>query len=80
MGPRWSILLYVTHTTLGVALGAVVIVHVYVAVVLHLRASRAIITGAVDEACVREVYPLEQILGVGGSEPKRFVHLRGARD
>lgn len=61
LGPRWDILLYVAHTALGVALSAVVIVHVYLAVLVHPRAVRAMITGEIDEACLREDHPLEPL-------------------
>ncbi len=59
IGRQWDIVLYIFHTALAVALSAAVIVHVYVAVLLHLRAVGSMITGKVDEACVREDHPLE---------------------
>jgi len=63
LGLRWEIFLYVVHTALGVGLSAAVIAHVYLAVLAHPRAARSMITGTVDEACVREDHPLEPIPG-----------------
>lgn len=61
LGLRWDIFLYVVHTALAVAASAMVIVHVYLAVLAHPHAARAIITGEMDEACLREDHPLEAI-------------------
>jgi formate dehydrogenase subunit gamma len=61
LGLGWAILLYAAHTALGVALSAAVIAHVYLAVLAHPRSARSMITGTVDEACVREDHPLELI-------------------
>lgn len=61
LGPRWDIVLYMAHTALGVVLSAGVIVHVYLSVLVHPHAFRAVVTGHIDEACLREDYPLEAI-------------------
>lgn len=61
LGPRGGILLYAVHTALGVGLSAAAIAHVYLAVLAHSRSARSMITGTVDEACVREDHPLELI-------------------
>ena len=58
-GPRASIVLYVAHTALAVAVSAAVIVHVYLSVLVHPCAVRAVLTGTIDEACLREDHPLE---------------------
>ncbi|MBI2087130.1 MAG: cytochrome b/b6 domain-containing protein [Deltaproteobacteria bacterium] len=65
LGLRWGILLYAVHTALAVASSAMVIGHVYLAVLAHPRAVRAIITGEMDEACLREDHPLEKIPEAG---------------
>ncbi len=61
LGLSWSIALYFVHTVLGVALSATVIAHVYLAVLAHPRSARAMVTGHIDEACLREDHPLEPI-------------------
>ena len=61
VGARWDIILYAAHTALVVALSAAVMVHVYLAVLVHPRAVRAMITGEIDEACLREDHPLEPV-------------------
>lgn len=61
LGPRVSIVLYVVHTALGVVLSAAVIVHVYLSVLVHPRAVRGMITGEIDEACLREDHPLQPL-------------------
>lgn len=58
-GPRASIVVYVAHTALAVALSAAVIIHVYLAVLVHPHAMRAVLVGTIDEACLREDHPLE---------------------
>lgn len=63
LGLRWSVLVYVAHTALAVAVSAAAIVHVYLAVLAHPRAVRAMVTGHIDEACLREDHPLEPIPG-----------------
>lgn len=64
LGPRASIVLYAAHTVLAALLSAAVIVHVYMAVVVHPEGVRAMTTGAMDEAYLREDHPLEAPAGV----------------
>jgi formate dehydrogenase subunit gamma len=66
LGRRWDITLYIVHTAFAVALSAMVIVHVYLAVVAHPRSVRAMVTGHIDEACVREDHPLEPLPDTSG--------------
>jgi formate dehydrogenase subunit gamma len=63
VGRRWDITLYVVHTALAVALSAMAVVHVYLGVLAHPRAARAMVTGHIDEACLREDHPLEPLPG-----------------
>jgi len=58
LGASGGVVLYVVHTAAGVLLTAAVLVHAYLAVVLHPRAARAIVTGTVDEACERQDHPI----------------------
>jgi formate dehydrogenase subunit gamma len=58
LGVGWGIALYVAHTALAVFASAAVIGHVYLAAVAHPHALQGMITGEVDEACLREDYPL----------------------
>jgi formate dehydrogenase subunit gamma len=67
MGPRWDIILYVAHTVLGVLFSGGVIVHLYLAVVVHPWAFRGMVTGEIDEAGVRQAHPLESLPATGGS-------------
>ncbi len=66
LGVPAAVALFIGHTALGVLLSAAVLVHVYLAVVVHPRAMRAIFLGTVDEACLREDHPL----AVTGPEPR----------
>lgn len=67
VGPRWDIILYVGHTVGGVLFSAGVIVHLYLAVLVHPWAFKAMITGEIDEAGLRQAHPLEPLPAAGGS-------------
>jgi formate dehydrogenase subunit gamma len=58
-GPGAGIVLFIVHTALGVLLSAAVVTHVYLAAFAHPCALRAMITGTIDEACLREDHPLQ---------------------
>jgi formate dehydrogenase subunit gamma len=62
--PAWlgvgpAIAFYVVHTALAVFVSAAVVGHVYLGAVVHPHAVRGMVTGEVDEACLREDHPLE---------------------
>ena len=61
LGPPAGITFFIAHTVLAVTLSALVVAHVYVAVVAHPYGLQAVITGKSDEACLREDHPLEAI-------------------
>lgn len=65
LGLSGSIVLYIVHTVLAVALSAAVIAHVYLGVLVHPRAVGSMITGKIDEACLREDHPLEPLPAAG---------------
>jgi formate dehydrogenase subunit gamma len=60
LGPRAGVVTYVVHSVGGILMVAAVVVHVYLAAVVHRRAMRAMITGEIDEACARADHPLDR--------------------
>jgi formate dehydrogenase subunit gamma len=59
LGPPAGIAFFIAHTVFAVALSALVVAHVYVAVLAHPYGLRAMITGKSDEACLGADHPLE---------------------
>lgn len=59
LGPPAGIAFFIVHTVFAVALSALVVAHVYAAVLAHPYGLRAMITGKTDEACLRADHPLE---------------------
>ncbi len=58
-GVRGDIALYVLHTGFAVLLSVAVVGHVYLSVLVHPHALRAMLTGKMDLASYREDHPLE---------------------
>ncbi|GIX49455.1 MAG: hypothetical protein KatS3mg131_3666 [Candidatus Tectimicrobiota bacterium] len=58
LGARWDVVVYIVHTALAVLLSAAVVAHVYLSVLVHPHALRAMLTGKMDAASFREDHPL----------------------
>lgn len=67
LGVTAGIGLYMLHTSLAVLFSAAVIAHVYLTMLVHPCTVRAMVTGEIDEACLREDHPLEPLPAAEGA-------------